>query len=98
AWSAYHGEVPEGLYVCHSCDNPSCVAIEHLFLGTPGENYRDMRRKGRTRYNAKLDGADLAEIKRRLAQGESAKQIAKDFPVSANQIGKIRSGRAWKEQ
>jgi hypothetical protein len=47
AWVLDNGPIPEGLKVCHHCDNPVCCNTEHLFLGTPADNTRDMLKKGR---------------------------------------------------
>jgi HNH endonuclease len=41
AWTLKHGPVPEGLVVRHRCDEPLCVALDHLELGTSAENNRD---------------------------------------------------------
>lgn len=47
-WQLSNGPIPDGLVVMHSCDNPPCVNIDHLSLGTNRENIDDMLRKGRS--------------------------------------------------
>ena len=50
SWVLHYGPVPDGLFVCHHCDNPRCVRPDHLWLGTTQENTADMLKKGRHRF------------------------------------------------
>ena len=47
SWEMAHGPIPDGMLVCHSCDNRGCVRPSHLFLGDQADNVRDMDSKGR---------------------------------------------------
>lgn len=47
SWQLHFGEIPAGLGVLHTCDNPRCVRPDHLFLGTDKDNWEDAKKKGR---------------------------------------------------
>ena len=46
-WEQVYGPIPKGMLVLHTCDNPPCYRLAHLFLGTPAQNSADMKAKGR---------------------------------------------------
>jgi hypothetical protein len=53
SYEYWKGPIPEGMFVCHSCDTPGCVKPDHLWLGTPKENMVDSALKGRRREQQK---------------------------------------------
>lgn len=69
SWILCNGEIENGLFVLHHCDNPCCVNPTHLFLGTQRDNSLDKVNKGRGNY---LKGIDSwpHNHKERLARGE----------------------------
>jgi hypothetical protein len=92
-WLITHGEIPEGKFVCHHCDNPTCVNPSHLFLGSPKDNVSDMWAKGRASSpphpNQKLSAQAVQKI--RLSR-ESQKSLAQQFSIHPSVISRIRSG------
>lgn len=100
-WTLCHGEIPEGIFVLHHCDTPSCINPDHLFLGTPEDNTADMFAKGRQQDREdRLGGALLTEtqvsyIKLFLAEGWSQPELAKRYGVDHATISAINRGRTW---
>lgn len=101
AWELVNGEIPKNMLVLHKCDVPSCVNVEHLFLGTVRDNMNDRGAKGRTARGdkvgtSKLSPSDVVTIKGRALRGESRRTIATDFGVSKTTIEKILDGKNWR--
>jgi len=105
-YQMFYGPIPQGLFVCHRCDNPKCVNPRHLFVGTNSENIQDAISKGRTwRSNnqgehnprATLTESDVLDIRRKRKQGLSFATINKDYPVGRTAIQDCAiGGRKWK--
>lgn len=94
------GEIPEGMCICHTCDTPSCMNPDHLFLGTQKDNMKDALAKGRLARgarmgNAKLSTEDVLEIRALFNKNIPKKQIARKYKVFPSTIRKIINKTNW---
>jgi len=98
SWEIHHGQISDGLEVCHKCDNPSCVNPDHLFLGTHKDNMQDAFRKGRLKqvFTVKLTPDDVRFIRQNYVRG-SGKILAAQFGVRGNTVTRIARGETRKE-
>lgn len=97
-----YGEIPEGLWALHTCDNPICVNPHHIYLGTPSQNSHDRERRERGRKsNGSLNGANVLneeqvlDIRAKHAAGLSNKEIAAMFGVCRPTISLIVRRKTW---
>lgn len=96
AYMIFHGEVPLGLYVLHSCDNRGCCNPKHLRVGTIQENSRDMMNRGRGNIVPRLNIEQVREIRRKRLLGVSLNELAKEYGVSISTISGIAHHYCWK--
>ena len=98
AWILENGYVPRGMSILHSCDNPSCVNLEHLFAGSPRENTHDMIAKNRHGWRngapwQKLNATDGERIRDLRRAGCIQQTIADWMDVSRPLISMILGGK-----
>lgn len=99
SWELSFGKIPDGLLVCHKCDNPSCVRPSHLFIGTYKDNVADMQANGRGgNGNSKLTKEEVVEIRTLISHGEKQKSIAKKYNVCRETVQNIKYGKSWKDE
>jgi len=107
SYETYIGPIPEGMFVCHKCDVPSCVNPDHLFVGTRQDNVDDRERKGRNdtsgiikrgedHLQSKLTQVQVDHIKINIKKRGDIARLAKEFGVSYKTISDINMGKTWK--
>ena len=106
SWMIHFDSIPEGLLVCHKCDNKSCVNPNHLFLGTNKDNTKDMFDKGRAslrsgenQIQAKLT---YRKVKKIISLYRTKKYLQREigikFGVSQPTISNILNSKTWSKK
>ncbi len=104
AWRLTHGDIPEGIEVCHNCpggDNPGCCNPAHLFLGTHAQNIQDAvdkerYPKGSEHHAAKLTETDVLLIRELAHDGMTYKAIAGRFHLDPSAVSLIVRRVRWR--
>jgi predicted XRE-type DNA-binding protein len=102
SYQHFVGEIPDGLDVLHSCDNPGCVNPEHLWLGTNEDNIADKVSKGRSGVgsdnpNAKITAETVLVIRELVGSGQvKQSEIADQLGLSRQGVSDIVNRKVWR--
>lgn len=102
AYTQVFGDIPDGMCICHVCDNRRCVNPNHLFAGTNADNMADKRKKGRAPLGSKngrskLTEADVLSIRDEYAVGiVSQRGLARRYRVDQRAIHRIVNKITWR--
>lgn len=103
AYQEVHGEIPKGLVIRHTCDNPSCYNVEHLIVGTQRQNMQDCSERNRVNKTIKATGESQglsklteADVKYIRESSLSGDKLAKELGVAKSTVNRVRSGKTWR--
>ncbi len=99
SWKIANGcDVPKGMVIMHSCDNPECTNPAHLALGTQKDNVEDKVRKNRQSKGAGIGGAKLTDEQVASIRSDSriCRVIAAEYGVTESTVSAIKRRELWK--
>lgn len=100
AYAVARGPIPDGKIVCHKCDVPGCINVDHLFLGTTADNVEDKIAKGRLKVRFGMAHADATltdDLVRSIrAETGSLREIAEKYGLQKQHVHKLRQRLSWK--
>lgn len=97
-WKEKFGSIDEGLVLRHSCDNPNCINLEHLSLGTRQDNMNDMVERKRSSYGTRNRGSKLTEqqVLEIRDSDKTNRELSDIYGITPDSIQRIRSRIRWK--
>ena len=99
SYTVFVGEIPEGILVRHTCDNPSCFKPSHLCLGTDYDNVQDAISRGRKARGSRCNKSNLteADVRNIRQDTRSLRAVAADYGVCHGTVGAIKRTQSWVE-
>lgn len=110
-WQLKNGPIPSGMCICHTCDVPSCINPDHLWLGTIADNTKDAHDKGRLKPPepsgylkgrkgdnhpaSKLNASQVIIIRHKLSQGVTMGTLSREYGVTVPNIAAIKNRKTW---
>lgn len=98
-WLIYYGKLKTSEYICHDCDNASCVRMEHTYKGSHQSNMRDLADRKRRRYEKCPTSKLTWEIVRDIRSSSlSEDMLAAKHNLSVRTIKRVVGGKHWPSQ
>lgn len=100
SYERHNGPIPDGMIVCHRCDNPPCINPDHLYVGTHADNGQDKAERRRSTRGvrnaaAKLTDDDVLTIRRLRVDGWTYARLGDRFGVGKTTIGRVVRRAIW---
>lgn len=100
AYTLVNGDIPDGMIVRHTCDNPPCCNPKHLLVGTDADNARDSIERNRKPIGEGHARSKLTEDAVRYIRSNPDRltlyELAERFNAAKATISYVRSGKTWK--
>lgn len=100
-----NGQIPKGMIIRHSCDNPGCVNPSHLLVGTMADNVADMDSRGRrvsspcrgeVNYNARMTKDTVTSLRKDYVAGVPISVLIEKYGCTTASLTDYTCGRSWK--